>query len=240
MPASGSRTSDGLDASELPRAEGVEHAPNVRVDRLERIGLVVCVARHRRHLGRHVGSLGQRQHLVEGGEVLRLERCMYSWWNSTIAGMPSLSISPHTQSNLPSSRGWRSTGVWNVNRMPSMPGCFFQSLIVSRPASRGRSGPSWRSGRDDCWQQRWQGRCGRPPTTAARSPRGPRRPCPSRRTALPCRAVGDGVPRDWATAGAAGGPDVDLCVANHHGRRFLQGRACSSCAASEYSVSSPP
>ena len=40
--------------------------------RLERIGLVGCVARHRRDLGGHVRTLGEREHIVERGEVLRL------------------------------------------------------------------------------------------------------------------------------------------------------------------------
>src|SRR4029077_4359000 len=67
---------------------------------------------------------------------------MYSWWNSTIAGMPCFSSSPHTQSKRPSSSGWRSTSVWKVRRTPSMPFCFFQPARAWRaPGASGSKRP---------------------------------------------------------------------------------------------------
>src|SRR4029450_13675655 len=52
-----------------PWAIGVEDSADVGMHRTEGIGLFGGVARHGRDLGRHVGPLGERQHLIEGGEV---------------------------------------------------------------------------------------------------------------------------------------------------------------------------
>ena len=66
-----------------------------------------------------------------------------------MSGMPAFSAAGQSQSALPSVRKWRLCSLWKVKRMPSMPGCFFQSgtsallagsARLMRPITANRSG----------------------------------------------------------------------------------------------------
>ena len=228
---------------------------------LERIGLVGGVARHGRDLGRHVRTLGERQHVLERGEVGRLGDVPAALqaevvehqvkggiaFRHLVGEVHVFVVDQHHRRNAehlhlapdpcePAVEQWLAQhGVWKVKRMPSMPGCFFQSLIVSRaPGASGSKRPivANRSG----WLLA---------ASLARSLRSPSQDGGTRITRSTSGLVHLGQqfllaerltvrfsargPRPF---GCVGAPDMDLCVASHHGRRSLQGRACSSWAAS--------